>query len=155
MTRGATILIGEDRIVLHPDDPGTNGCSFTGLPMRTLAHSVSVEQILAELDATMADCKIVAPPTDAKATIQPLLTATGEKTWHAVSRSFAYIGVREEADDRIVFFSGFPEKGSFLFQTEAHWRCKKSSRTDRATAFRAAAAVAIEAQNLRNPPPLP
>ena len=154
MRRGATILVGEDRIVMHPDNPGTHGGSFTGFPMRTLAHSATVEQILAELDLTMADCKLVPPPTDLKATIQPLLVATGEKTWHAVSRSFAYIGVHEEAEDGLVFYAGFPEKGSFLFQTESHWRCKKSSRTDMVAAFRAAAAVSIEAQNLHNPPTL-
>jgi hypothetical protein len=154
MTHGATILIGEDRIVMHPDNPGTHGGSFIGSPMRTLAHSASIGQILAEMDAAMADCKLVPPPADLKATMLPLLAATGEKTWHAISRSFAFIGVHEEGDDALVFFSGFPEKGAFLFRTEAHWHCKKSSRADMAAAFRAAAAVAIEEQNLHNRPPL-
>ena len=155
MKRGATIYIGEDRIIMCPDHPGTQGGHFSGPPIHTLAHSASVEKILAELDETLAECKLVSPPIDLKAAGQPFFAATGEKTWHAISRSFAYIGVSEEGDDGLVFFSGFPEKGGFLFQTEAHWRCKKSSRTDMATAFRAAAAVSIEAQNLHNPPPLP
>jgi hypothetical protein len=155
MRRAATIYIGEDRIVMCPNHPVTQGGSFSGPPIHTLAHSASVEKILAELDETLAECHLVPLPTDYKAAGQPLFAATGEKTWHAISRSFAYIGVSEEGADGVVFYSGFPEKGGFLFQTEAHWRCKKSSRADMAAAFRAAAAVSIEAQNLRNPPPLP
>jgi hypothetical protein len=132
--RRATVLIGEDRIVIH---------------------SANVEQILTEVGMAMADSRLVPPPTDLKALIQPLLKATGEKTGHAVCRSFAYIGVSEEKDDGLVFFSGFPVKGGFLYRTEAHWRCKRSSRADMAAAFRAAAAVAIEEQNLHNRPQLP
>jgi hypothetical protein len=155
MKRGATILIGEDRIVMHPENPSAHGPSFIGLPMRALPHSASVEKILVELEATMADSKLVEPPTDLKASIQPLLAATGEKTWHAISRSFAYIGVLEDDGDGLMFFSGFPEKGAFLFRTEAQWRCKKSSHADVVLAFREAASVSIKAQNLHHPPPLP
>jgi len=154
MRRGAAIYIGEDRIIICPVHPGTQGGGFLGPPIHKLAHSASVEQILAELEHTLAECKLVPPPSDLKAAIQPFLAATGEKTSHAVSRCFAYIGVSEESEDGLVFYSGFPEKGSFLFRSESHWRCKKSSRTDISAAFRAAAAVSVEAQNLHNLPPL-
>src|ERR1700744_2259887 len=155
MKRGVTILIGEDRIVMHPVNESVDGPNFIGLPVHTLAHSASVEKILAEFEVTIAESKIVEPPKDSKASIRPLLAATGEKTWHAVSRSFKYIGVQEEANDGLVFFSGFPEKGGFLFRTEAHWHCKATSRADMGVAFRAAAAIAIEEQNLHNRPALP
>jgi hypothetical protein len=157
MSRAAEIYIGEDRIVLQPSDQVVpNSGHRSGSPVRTLSNSASVESILTAVLQALADSKEVEGlVADAKGLLKPLLIATGEKTWNAVSRAFAYVGAHEEGDDGLVFFSGFPEKGAFLFRTEAHWRCRKSSREDMAAAFRAAAAVAIEEQNLGNRPPLP
>lgn len=157
MSRAADIYIGEERIVLQPSDQVVpNSGHRAGSPVRTLPPSASLESILTALLQALADSREVQSlPVDPKGLLKPLLNATGEKTWQAISRAFAYVGVHEEGDDGLVFFSGFPEKGAFLFRTEAHWRCKKSNRVEMAAAFRAAAAIAIEEQNLGNRPRLP
>ena len=112
-----------------------------------------MSEILEAVDRTFAACQEDAPePKDYKAVMQPLLAATGEKTWHAITRSFACVDV-EEVDGEIIFSASTPEKGSFI-GTGQDWRCNLTDRGDMAAAFRAAAAVAIEAQNLHNPPPL-
>jgi hypothetical protein len=157
MSRGAEIYIGEDRIVVQPTDQIVpNSGHRPGSPVRELSHSTSVESILTALLSALADSKEVELQiADPKELLKPLLVATGEKTWNAVSRAFAYVGVHETGDDGLVFYSGFPEKGAFLFRKEAHWRCEKSDHPGMAAAFRAAAAVAIEEQNLGNRPALP
>src|ERR1041385_9073451 len=153
MNRGAAILLGEDRIVVQSQDRNCDGAYLAGSLARKLPHSADVESILTEMERALAESKdgVSAPAADAKSLLGPLLAATGERTWHAISRAFAYVGVAE--DERgIEFYAGFPEKGAFLFRTEAHWRCDRSNRTGMAAGFREAAVAAIEAQNLSNPP---
>jgi hypothetical protein len=157
MNRSIDIFIGEDRIVLQPCHAfrhkyGDDG-RFSGPPIVRVAHSATVSEILAAVDRTFDECQLDAPqPTDIKAVIQPLLAATGEKTWNAITRSFANISV-VELDDELVFSALIPEKGAFV-GTGQDWRCNATDRAGMTAAFRAAAAVAIEAQNLHNPPPL-
>ena len=156
--RHIQIYIGEDRIVLQPchkfkHKHGNDG-RICGPPIFRLAHSATVIEILTAIDQTFAACQEDAPePTNLKAVMQPLLAATGEKTWNAVTRSFAYVSV-EDADGEFVFSPSNPDKGTFL-GTGQYWRCNPADRGAMAVSFRAAAAVAIEAQNLHNPPPLP
>ncbi|SRR5258706_922497 len=154
MNRGAAIFLGEDRIVVQSQDRNCDGAYLAGSVVRTLPHSADVESILIETERALADSKdAVSASSDAKALLRPLLAATGEKTWHAISRAFAYVGVTQ--DDRgIEFYPGFPEKGAFLFRTEAHWRCDMSDRAGMVAGFREAAVAAVEAQNLASPPPL-
>jgi hypothetical protein len=157
MNRAIQIYIGEDRIVLQPcytfrHKYGDDG-RFCGPPIVHLVHSASVDEILVAVDRTFAECQKDAPqPTDLKAVMQPLLAATGEKTLNAVTRSFAYISVFE-LDGKLVFSALTPEKGAFVGSGQ-DWRCNPTDRAAMAEGFRAAAAVAIEAQNLHNPPPL-
>jgi hypothetical protein len=152
LERSATVLIGEDRIIIYPSDQGAMGGGFTGSPMRQLPHHATVATILHELSLALADCKLVPPPTDLKALLKPLLTATGEKTWNAIARSYACINVREEKElEAIVFDPWRPEKGAFLGMGKEA-RAKTADPAALATAFRAAAAVAIEEQNIHNPP---
>ena len=151
--RSADIYIGEDRIVIQHNDSGIYGGHFGGTPLRTLDHSSPVKKILTELKQALTECALGVPvPQDLKAVGMPLLAATGEKTWHAITRSFACVHVEEEKEE-LVFSPWVPEKGSF-WGTGSYWRSSKTSLADIAEAFRAAAAVAIEAQNLRNTPPL-
>jgi len=156
--RHIQIYIGEDRIVLQPCHKfkhkyGDDG-RICGPPIFRVEHSAAVSEILAAVDQTFAACQEDAPePTDLKAVMQPLLAATGEKTWHAVTRSFAYISV-EDVNGEFVFSPSIPDKGAFLGSGQ-YWRCNPADRDDMAAGFRAAATVAIEAQNLHNPPPLP
>lgn len=153
MNQSAAVFIGEDRILMQPQDASPYG-NYAGLPVRTLPHASSLSDVLDNLEQTLKDSRtIVDPPKDLKALLKPLIAASGEKTWSAISKSFAYVGVSEK-DDVLTVFSGFPEKGSFLFRTEAHWHCNKQDKTQKALAFCAAARVAIEAQNLSNPPQL-
>jgi hypothetical protein len=153
MHRSIRIFIGEDRIVLDSSHTfGTDG-RFCGAPIIRLDHAATVSEILAAVDQALANCREDVPaPTDFKAVMLPLLDATGEKTWRAVSRSFALISV-EQADREMIFTPMFPEKGAFVGDG-TKWRFDTSNRDDMSAAFRAAAAVAIEAQNLHNPPPL-
>ncbi len=157
MNRNITIFIGEDRIIFRPRHKfrhkyGDDG-RYCGPPIFRIAHAATVSEILEAVDRTFAACQEDAPePKDYKAVMQPLLAATGEKTWHAITRSFACVDV-EEVDGEIIFSASTPEKGSFI-GTGQDWRCNLTDRGDMAAAFRAAAAVAIEAQNLHNPPPL-
>jgi hypothetical protein len=148
--RSATIFIGEDRILLQPNDTSPYG-NYAGCPVRTLPHAVSSCELLEILEETLADCRTnFELPVDLKARLKPLIAASGQKTWNAISRNFAYVGVSEN-NDELTFFSGFPEKGAFLFRREAHWHCNRKYQTQMAAALRAAASVAIEAQNLANP----
>jgi hypothetical protein len=155
-TRSAAIYLGEDRIVIEPHDKAVSGLCVGSPQVRCLNHRASVEEILAALEQTLAVCRtgIPHPNWKDKTRMQPLLVASGEKTWHAVSVSFAYVGVTDTGNN-FDFYCGFPEKGAFLFQEEAHWAAKRSKRAEVVAAFRAAAKEAIDAQSLRNPPPLP
>jgi hypothetical protein len=157
MTRSAAIFLGEDRIVIQPDDRAVSGFGVASPYVRCLSHAATVQEILVAVDESLTACRIGVPdpdPRDRKsAAIQQLLAATGEKTWHAVSRSFAYVGVTDSGKS-LEFFTGFPEKGAFLFRKEAHWSCKHSKGSGVVAAFRAAAVAAIDAQSLRNPPSL-
>jgi hypothetical protein len=153
MNRGAAIFLGEDRIVVQSQDRNKDGAYLAGSVARELPHSADVESILIEVELALADSKdeVSTSAVDAKALLGPLLVATGEKTWLAISRAFAYVGVAED-EHGFEFYAGFPEKGAFLFRTEAHWCCDRSDRTGMALGFRRAAVAAIEAQNLANPP---
>ena len=157
MSRSIRVFIGEDRIVLQPCHKfrhkyGDDG-RFCGSPVTCIAHSSTVSEILSAIDQTFSHCQDDAPqPTDLKAELVPLLQVTKEKTWHAITRSFAYISIREEDTD-LIFSPLRPEKGAFLGVGKL-WRSSSADRAGMASAFRAAAAVAIEEQNLHNPPPL-
>lgn len=153
MKRSASIYIGEDRIVLEPQDYSPEGSYHPGEPIITLPHSASVAEILAKLEVTLASCKQPTLPIDVKAIVRPLLAATGDKTWHAVCRAFANVDVRE-TDTELVFSPWIPHHGGFSGSGK-DWHCDKSRQSDVVAGFRTAAAVAIEAQNLHNPPPLP
>jgi hypothetical protein len=159
------IYFGEDRIILQPwytyGKPwsGKNGIKcknrIAGFQILAICHSTPVNEILTFLDQMFENCLDDVPePTeqDRKARIQLLLLATGEKTWHAITRSYANIGVTEIGQER-GFRPGIPEKGSFLGH-QKDWSCNFSNREQMEAAFKDAAAVAIEAQNLHNPPPL-
>lgn len=122
--------------------------------MRTLSHAASLEAVLNLLEQTLADSRTITEiPPNVKDLLKPLITASGERTWSAISKAFAYVGVSEK-NDQLTFYSGFPEKGAFLFRKEAHWRCFTHNREQVTVAFRAAASTACEAQNLSSPPPL-
>src|ERR1043165_3448042 len=109
MKRSATVYLGENRILLQPSDSSPYG-SFAGYPVRTLPHTASVEEILDNLEETLADSRTnIDLPSNAKALLKPLIAASGEKTWNAISRSFAYVGVSEN-EGKTAFFAGFPEK---------------------------------------------
>ena len=157
MNKAIRIFIGEDRIVLEPCHTfrhkyGVDG-GICGPPIVRVPHSATVSEILDAVNRTFVECQNDAtPPPDLKAVMQPLLAATGEKTWNAITRSFAHVSV-QELDGQLIFTPSTPEKGSFC-STDQKWHCNPADRAALATAFRAAAAVAIEAQNLRNPPPL-
>jgi hypothetical protein len=58
-----------------------------------------------------------------------------------------------ELAGELVFSALVPEKGAFVGAGQ-DWRCNPTGRAAMAAKFRAAAAVAIEAQNLHDPPPL-
>ena len=153
MNRSATVYLGEDRILMQPHDISPYG-EFEGEPVRTLSHAASLEEVLSLLEQSLADSRQIAePPLNMRDPPKSLIAASGERTWSAISKAFAYVGVSEE-NDQLTFFSGFPEKGAFLFRTEAHWHCQKHDREQVRIAFRAAASTACEAQNLSNPPPL-
>jgi len=163
--RVVEVYIGEDRIVIQPwytygkPFSGKNDIKckyrFAGFQILTIRHSAPVSEILDAIDQTSDRCLDDVPaPTDQdrKTGIQLLLQATGEKTWHAITRSYANIGVSEYGQVRS-FRPGIPEKGSFMGHQQ-EWSCNFSNREQMEAAFKDAAAVAIEAQNLHNPPPL-
>jgi hypothetical protein len=151
MKRSAHIYIGEDRIIIAP--LGLNNCAwFHGAPVHSLPHSAPVAEILTELDLALPRGQKPNLPIDVKVLTKPLLTASGEKTWHAVCRSFACVDVEETATE-LVFSPLVPVRGAFSGSGK-YWRCDKSNRQKKEVAFRAAAAIAIEEQNLHNPPPL-
>ena len=138
---------------MQPQDTSPYG-DFAGVPVRRLSHAASLDEVLSSLEQTLADSRTIhESPHDAKALLKPLIEASGERTWGAISKAFAYVGVSEK-NNQLTFFSGFPEKNAFLFRTEAHWRCQKHDREQVGIAFRAAAGIASDAQNLSNPPPL-
>jgi hypothetical protein len=151
MRRCANIYIGEDRIILEPLG-FLNGVWYGGVPTHRLPHSATAAEILAELEPTLAEGQQPKLPIDLKVLQKPLLAATGEKTWRAVSRAFACVDV-EETDAELVFSPWVPDLGGFSGSGK-DWRCDKSNPQEKETAFRTAAAIAIEAQNLHNPPPL-
>jgi hypothetical protein len=107
---------------------------------------------LAELALALTEGQQPTLPIDLKALLKPLLVTAGEKTWRAVSRAFACVDV-EETEAELVFNPWVPDHGGFSGSSK-FWRCNKSNRAEKEAAFRAAAVVAIEAQNLHNPPPL-
>jgi hypothetical protein len=153
MNRRTAIYLGEDRILVQPQDTSPYG-DFAGGPVRTLSHTASLNEVLDVLEQTLADSRTIAEiPPNVKDLLKPLIAASGERTWSAISKAFAYVGVSEK-NDQLTFFSGFPEKSAFLFRTEAHWRCQKHDRGQVGIAFRAAASTACDAQNLSNLPPL-
>jgi hypothetical protein len=151
MRRCAHIYIGEDRIILEPLGL-LNYVWYSGAPVHTLPHSARVEDILAGLEQTLAEGQQPTLPIDLKVLIKPLLTASGEKTWHSICRAFASVSV-EETETELVFSPLVPIRGAFSGSGK-YWRCDKSNHQERAAAFRAAAAIAIEEPNLHNPPPL-
>jgi len=163
--RAIDIYIGEDRIVIQPFYTfgkiwsGKNGINckyrFHGFQILTIRHSAPVSEILNAIDQMSARCLDDVPaPTDEdrKTGLQLLLKATGAKTWNAITRSYAHISVAEYGQER-TFSPMIPEKGAFI-GTHQSWPCNFSNREQMGTAFRDAALVAIEAQNLHNPPPL-
>jgi hypothetical protein len=153
MNRSAAIYLGEDRILMQPQDASPFG-NFAGEAVCTLSHAASMEEVLNLLEQTLVQSRTLGEiPSNLKGLLNPLIAASGERTWNAISKAFAYVGVSEK-NDRLTFFSGFPEKGAFLFRKEAHWRCSKQDREQVTVAFRAAASTACDAQNLSNPPPL-
>jgi hypothetical protein len=171
MTKDVKILriisvdIGEDRIVIQPSYTygdiwnGKNGIKcrnqFLGFQILTVRHSAPVSEILDAIDQMSGQCLDDVPlpsDEDRKIGLQLLLKATGEKTWNAITRSFAHISVTEYGQER-TFQPSFPEKGAFIGH-EQSWSCNFSNHEQMATAFKEAALVAIEAQNLHNPPPL-
>jgi hypothetical protein len=153
MNRCASIYLGEDRILMQPNDISPYG-NFAGEPVCTLSHATSLEEVLNLLEQTLSHSRTLTEiPPNVKGLLNHLIGASGERTWNAISKSFAYVGVSEK-NDQLTFYSGFPEKGSFLFRKEAHWHCSKHDRPQVTLAFRTAASAACEAQNLSNPPPL-
>ncbi len=151
--RSTHIYLGEDRIVLQPRDTSPTGPGFAGAPIHSLAHSASIEEILTELEKTLADCKMIPEPNGEafKKLVDPLLAATGEKTWHAICRAFANINVQEEPGE-LVFSPWIPHYGWFS-ESRKYWRCDKTDRQEMGSALLAAARIAVEEQNLNNPPP--
>jgi hypothetical protein len=164
--RGIGVYIGEDRIVILPSYTygkiwdGKDGIkcrnSFYGFQILTIRHSAPVSEILDAIDQMSDRCHDDVPaPTDEellKTGLQLLLKTTGEKTWNAITRSYAHISVTEYGQER-TFSPLKPEKGAFV-GTHQSWSCNFSNREQMEAAFKDAAAVAIEAQNLHNPPPL-
>jgi hypothetical protein len=163
--RGISVYIGEDRIVIQPSYTygkiwgGKNGINckyrFSGFQILTIRHSAPVSEILDAIDQMSARCLDDVPaPTDEdrKTGLQLLLKATGEKTWNAITRSYAHISVTEYGQER-TFSPLIPEKGAFT-GTHQSWSCNFSNREQMEAAFKQAALVAIEAQNLHNLPPL-
>jgi hypothetical protein len=154
--RSIQIFLGEDRIVMRPSHnfKGKHGPGhYCGLPVTRIAHESTMNEVLAAIEQTLSQCQENAPePADYKAEMQPLLKATGEKTWNAITRSFALVSVIE-SEGELLFTALAPEKGAFL-GTGKSWTCKAADREAMASTFRAAAAVAMEAQNLHSPPPL-
>ena len=159
------VYIGEDRIVIQPwytyGQPfnGKNNIQckyrFAGFQILTLRHSAPVSEILDAIDQMSAQCLDDVPaPTDEdrKIGLQLLLTATGEKTWNAITRSYANVGVTEYGHER-TFDPMIPEKGAFVGH-QKDWACSFSNREQMEAAFKEAALVAIESQNLHHPPPL-
>jgi len=153
MNRSAAIYLGEDRILMQPQDSSPYG-NFAGEPVCTISHAANLEVVLNLLEQTLAHSRTLAEmPPNVKGLLNPLIAASGERTWNAISKAFAYVGVSEK-NDQVTFSSGFLEKGAFLFRKEAHWHCSKHDREQVAVAFRAAAHTACEAQNLSTPPSL-
>lgn len=153
MNRSAAIYLGEDRILMQPHDISPYG-NFAGEPVCTLSHTANLEEVLNLLEQTLAHSRTLAEmPPNVKGLLNPLIAASGERTGNAITKAFAYVGVSEK-NDQLTFYSGFPEKGAFLFRKEAHWRCSKHDRKQVTIAFRAAANAACTAQNLSSPPPL-
>jgi hypothetical protein len=164
--RGINVYIGEDRIVIQPSYTygkvwsGKNGIqcrnSFLGFQILTVRHSAPVSEILVAIDLMSDRCLDDFPaPIDKelfKTGLQLLLKATGEKTWNAITRSYANVSITEYGQER-TFSPWIPEKGAFI-GTHQSWSCNFSNREQMEAAFKDAAAVAVEAQNLHNPPPL-
>lgn len=164
--RAISVYIGEDRIVIQPSYThgkiwsGKNGIQcrnrFLGFQILTVRHSAPVSEILDAIDQMSDRCLDDVPtPTDEellKTGLQLLLKATGEKTWNAITRSYANVSITEYGQER-TFSPWIPEKGAFI-GIDKSWTCNFSNREQMEAAFKGAAAVAIEAQNLHNPPPL-
>ena len=154
--RGIGVYIGEDRIVIQPSYTygtiwdGKDGIKcrnrFYGFQILIIRHSAPVSEILDAIDQMSARCldDVPAPTDEDRNTgLQLLLKATGEKTWNAITRSYAHISVTEYGQER-TFSPYIPEKGAFV-GTHQSWPCNFSNREQMEAAFKDAAAVAIEA----------